>query len=1153
MAVRFVLGRSGTGKTTHCVEAIVAALSRSPSGSTPSLIFLVPEQATYEAERAILSSGPAGYHRLRVLSFNRLQFFLAGRNVATASVSPIGRQMIVHKILRDSREQLQVFRSSALLPGFARRIAETIRELHRYNKTHEDFETLQTGGAKHASPLSAMKFADLALVFGKYTEAIRGQFVDPDAQVRQACARIAEADFLKGARLWVDGFASFTGAETALLVELLRVVERAEIALCLDPARLGSPAAESDGLFEATERTYRELVEQLKAFQIELGKPVVLEEARRFRACPALAHVEKNLFRLGAGRSSADGHIRLVPAPDLRAETQFVAGQIRSLVQQRGLRYRDIAVVASDLGRYEHYLRASLDDHAIPYFIDQRKPLDRHPVVELVTAALQAITGGFAHADVFAYLKSDLVPAPASQVDVLENYCLAFGVDGRDWGKADPWRFQGPDDASFDEAAIHRIRTKSVGPLLELRAALMARANDDSPLRAADFTRAVFAFLDGLKVRQAVASWVDEAQQAGDLAAADEHRQFFERFVDVFDELVEVFGRDERSVEDCLAILSLAFSQMTLAFIPPSLDQVLVGSIERSRHPNLRAVFLLGATQKQFPIPLPSTGVLTDADRDMAEAAGFHLAPTTTQTLAERQYLAYIAFTRPSELLYVSYPGVDEKGSPVTRSQFVDDLADLFDDLTGAGANDDSPLQAEGRTVAADIHTETELAEWLCTRLGRDVFARQEQADEPLEGLLAAMGGDPDHRHTAACVLSALGYENKAALDRKVVERLFEKELRASATRLATFAACPYQHFARYGLELRTRRQFKLEPLDLGNFYHAVLDALHKRLTADGQNFATVADDRLSELLREQVETFASHDPFLSKFKARSDHNAFIVANAADVLGECVLDIARMARAGAFRPGLSEVAFGPEARAKGPAEQNLGAFELALPDGGVVTLSGRIDRLDVAQIDGHRVALVFDYKRTKAGATFRWSQFYHGLNVQLPMYLLALSRIAGAKVDRVAGAFCMPIEQPPDTASIEELAQRDERSARQARGLFDGRYAESLDPDAGSRWSRLYNFAVTSKDGQYGYYPTSGSLRPEDFERVLAFTRDRIVALAAGIVAGQIDVHPYRLGTESPCSFCDYQALCRFDWQINDYRFLDPKGKLDVVGGAVTS
>ncbi len=318
------------------------------------------------------------------------------------------------------------------------------------------------------------------------------------------------------------------------------------------------------------------------------------------------------------------------------------------------------------------------------------------------------------------------------------------------------------------------------------------------------------------------------------------------------------------------------------------------------------------------------------------------------------------------------------------------------------------------------------MAELLCSRLGRDVFVHDEQADDPLEGLLETMGQDTDHRHTAASVVGALGYENKAALEPVVVEQLFKGPLKGSATRLATFAACPYKYFARYSLDLRPRREFKLEPLDLGNFYHAVLDALHKRLAADGQNFADVDDDRLGELLHEQIEDHASRDPFISKFRARSDHNAFIIDNAGEMLAECVLDLARMARAGSFRPTLSEVAFG-EVRGD---EQSLGAFELPLPTGGVLTLNGKIDRLDIAQVDGQRVGLVFDYKRTKAAATFNWGQFYHGLNVQLPMYLLALSRTAGAKVDRVAGAFCLPIEDAPDSASIEELAQKADRSAQ---------------------------------------------------------------------------------------------------------------------------
>ncbi len=1136
MAVRFILGRSGTGKTTHCVEAVARAL-REPSG--PSLLFLVPEQATYEAERAILSSGPAGYHRLRVLSFNRLQFFLTGP-AAGRSVSSIGRQMIVHKVLRDCRERLLLFRSTALLPGFARQIAETIRELHRYDTTPEDFEILQAVGTGHASPVAAMKFADLALVFREYTESIRGRFVDPDARASLACKRIADAEFLHGAWLWVDGFAGFTGAEMAMLVELLKVVDRAEIALNLDPALdCGLRTADcglSDGLFEPTVRTYRELLARIEALEIDLRTPLLLDEAKRFADCPPLAHVERNLFRPGAARIKADGRIRLVVAADVRSEVRFVARQIRRLAQREGYRYRDIAVVASDLGRYEHALVAGFDDYDIPYFIDRRKPLSRHPVVELVTSALAAATGGFAGADVFAYLKSPLAPVDPAQVDALENYCLAFGVDGRDWLKAEPWRFKGPNDASFDEDAIHQVRMKAVAPLLDLQAALLVGANDHSPLRtASDFARAVFGLLDTLKVQRTLAAWVEEAQEAGDLAAADEHRQFFERFVDVFDELVEVFGSDPMPPEDFLAIVTAAFAQMTMAFIPPSLDQVLVGSIERSRHPNLKAVFLLGATQKQFPVPVPATGVLNDADRALAETAGVRLAPATTQTLAERQYLAYIAFTRPSQFLCISYPAADEKGGPVTRSQFVDDLADLFADLS-----------VDDGAEAADIHTEAELAEWLCSGLGRDVFARDEQADSRLEGLLGAMAVDPLHRATADSVAAALAYDNVAALAGPVVARLFAGPLKGSATRLATFAACPYKHFARYALDLRPRREFKLEPLDLGNFYHAVLDTLHKRLAADGQNFATVADARLGALLAEQVEAFASHDPFLAKFRARCEHNAFIIANAAETLGECVLDIARMARAGAFRPIRSELPFGDAAD-----EAGLKPLELSLPDGRAMTLRGKIDRLDIAEIDARHIALVFDYKRTKAGATFDWSQFYHGLNVQLPMYLLAL---AGERdIDGVAGAFCLPIEQTPDSASIVTVAQKADRSIRKARGLFDGDYAGALDPEAGAHWSRLYNFAVTSKEAQYGYYATSGSLRPDDFKRVLAFARETIVALAGGIVAGRIDVHPYRLGTESACSSCDFKAVCRFDWQINDYRFLDAKGKLDVIGGPVTS
>ncbi len=1130
MAVQFILGRSGTGKTTYCLDAIVAALVEP---SDQSLILLVPEQATYQAEQAILSDPKIrGYHRLQILSFNRLQFFLTGKAAVARRISPIGRQMLAHKVLRDSREELKVFGASSLLPGFAREIANTITELHRYAQSPDELDAFQDRLApQESNRLAALKFADLGLIFRRYTESLQGRFFDPDAQVIEACRKVANADFLKGARLWVDGFAGFTGGELALLAELLTTVEQSHIALCIDPVH------HNDDLFEPTKQTYDDLRALITAAKIELADPVILKDAQRFSTSPSLAHVERTIFRSGIEPAQAGDSIRLITATDPRCEVQFVAGQIRSLVQDKGHRYRDIAVVASDLGRYESYVHAYFNDYQIPFFIDKRRPLNQHPVIELLTAALEIVTGGFVHADVFAYLKTDLTPIPSSDVEVLENYCLAFGVDGRDWISREPWPFKGENEKAFDERKVNRIRDRVTEPLLKLRQMLFPDGDPEAILTTAEFTRAVFAFLDELNVYATADRWVQQAHEAGDLIAVDSHRQFFEKFVDIFDELVAVFEEQQMAARDIMAVLTPAFAQMTMAFIPPSLDQVLVGSIERSRHPNLKAVFLLGATQKQFPVPIPSSGVLTDADRELAEAAGFHLAPPTTQSLAERQYLAYIAFTRPSEFLCISFPAVDEKGSAVVRSHFVTDLVELFDDLA------EEPYD-ENSDQITNVHTTSELAERLACRLGRDIFASDTMNPFTLEKLIQSMHSDQVLAPVAASVAAALDYNNSATLKQDAVGRLFGAQLKASATSLGTFATCPFKYFARYALDLKPRQEFKLEPLDLGLFYHGVLDRLHKHLVSNGQDFATVDEERLLAVTSQQIEAFIADETRFSKFRQHSPHNAFVIENACDVLNECVLEIAQMCRAGAFRPVFSELEFGDA----GEDKRGLGKFELALPGSRSVVLRGIIDRLDLTLIEGKRIAVVFDYKRTEGAARFDWTRFYHGLNIQLPMYLLALSEISHPSIDGIAGAFYMPIERPPDSAELDELSKKQDRFARKAKGLFDGAYFQQLDADASKGWSKFYNFFV-SKDGPYGNDAISGALKPKDFTNIVEFTRDKIMVLAGDIVSGCIDVHPYRLGNETACSFCDFKAVCRFDWQINDYHFLESTGKIAVVEG----
>lgn len=1138
MSVQFILGRSGTGKTKYCIRSIVDNLSLADDDK--SLIFLVPEQASYEAERAILSeSGIAGYSRLKVLSFERLVFLLAGKNRIGRILSGTGRQMIVHKILRDNKSQLKVLGASANWPGLSRQLYEVIGELYRYDQSPEDVDGLIAAmGEDKGNKLTAMKFSDIALVFDQYLKFIEGRFIDSDAQLSLACEAAAEAEFIKGAKLWVDGFSSFTVAETAILAELTKAVENTQIALCLDPAKINTanPVAKQldpVSLFNPTEETYAELFELAKKCKLKLEEPIILDESGRFDGHVSLGHIEKNLFSPQAEKIAAQGNIKLVSAPNLRQEVQFVAGQILNLVKDGRCRYRDIAVIVSDIDSYQPFVRAYLTDYGIPFFIDNRKSLDEHVVVELICSALKVVVGGFSHSDIFAYLKCALLPSDDYGIDILENYCLAFGVSADDWQSKKKWSFDDKDKPRFDQDYVNRIRAEVCEPLLELRNKLTHDGPGEHLVSAEEFTRAVFDLLDTLKVTETIASFSEDAQSKGLPEEMEEHHQFYEKVVDLFDELVEVFGPEQSSCADYLAIVSSAFSQTQLALIPPTLDQVLVGSIERSRHPDLKAVFLMGVTEKQFPMPINNNSLLSDTDREAAESVDFALSATSNQTLAQRQYLAYIAFTRASGFLCISYPLADDKGSSVVRSEFVSELESLFTDLSETSGDD-------GTDDIDNVHNEGELAGILCSRLGKDSDSdalSTASAEQMLEGLC----GDDQFSRLGLHVKSAMDYNNCAKLDDKLVAELFAGPVKTSATRLGSFAGCPYKYFSHYVLNLQERLEFKFRPLDVGNFYHKVLDGFIKKIIAEKMDIGSLDKDKLLRILHQQSSKLIKSDNFISIFRNHSPANAFLIDMACETLEDCVLAIAEIAAAGSFRPILSEAGFGN-------ANDELGEYKLKLSDGRDVFVRGKIDRVDRTIIDGKQAIIVFDYK--KSSRSFAWDKFYYGLDMQLAIYMLAGRN--GYKQEIIAGAFYMPVEAAIKKIELSELAARKEKSARKAVGIFNGQLWKQLDSQA-SKDSRYYNFQVT-KDGEpYGSYGNRGALRHEDFENVLRFAQKKIIELTEKIVRGEIAIAPCKLGANSACTNCEYKPLCRFDWRVNEFNYMesvDKKKVLEKVGPA---
>ncbi len=584
-----------------------------------------------------------------------------------------------------------------------------------------------------------------------------------------------------------------------------------------------------------------------------------------------------------------------------------------------------------------------------------------------------------------------------------------------------------------------------------------------------------------------------------------------------------VFGGRKMPTAVWSSIFSDALSTLTIKLIPPTLDQVLVGSIERSRHPDIKAIFLVGATQKQFPVPIPQEDLLGEEDYRLAESFELELNDPCRTQMVNRQYLTYIALTRAAQKLFISYPMLDEKGTPIVPWSGIEQLLAAFDDieLSYPQGLSDTP---------ETIETESELAQWLCASMGKDRTTGRNE--EIAAGILERMRqrGNASLEEMSRHVNGALDYDNAAALDVELTGAIYSTPIRTSVTRLGTFAACPYQYFAKYVLRLEKRKLLRFEPMDIGTFYHAVLENLFGALHEQNKDWADVPEEELLALCDATIGKFLKTDVHIANFIRRNAHHKYIIDAAGQTLKDFIPTLAQLSAAGVFKQTEAELEFGPSKE-----------VELTIKRGQtpLISFAGKIDRLDVAEIDGKPAGVVFDFKRTPRTANF--AKMLYGLDLQLPVYLLAIQQKRGLTPLIPVGAFYLPIEGGIESKSLSQLGQESVK-LNKAKGLFDGRFAESLDTTAGGGWNRYYNFFI-SKDGPYGHYGKSGALKPEDFTALLNYTVECVCKLAGHLSGGTINITPYRLGKASPCSWCDYRPLCRFDWQVNEYNILESCGK----------
>ncbi len=951
MQARFLLGPAGSGKTFRCLAEVRAALAREPEGD--ALVILAPKQATFQLERQLLAD-PAlhGYTRLQILSFERLAQFVLDRLgiVPPDFLSDEGRLMVLRALLLRHADDLKLFRGSARRPGFAQELGGLLNELQQHQFTPAKLRALARREDLHRE-LRA-KLTDLALLLEKYAGWISDHGLQDGNHLLEAATETlrnqskTKNSKIKIESLWLDGFAEMTPQELDLLVAVLPACERATLAFCLDES--GAKAGENSWLsiWSAVGKSFqqcRQRIESLPDCEITIENLLRGSDKNRFATNSILQHLEQNWAQPTQNpeprTQNPKDTVQIFACPNTEAEATFAAREVLRFVRA-GNRFRDCAVIVRHLDGCHKALEREFRRYGIPFFLDRRESAAHHPLAELTRGALRTIAFDWRQDDWFATLKAGFSPVKEEAVDALENTALEFGWRG------EKWREPLPDETS------ERLR-KIIFPPFEKFSALVTKIK--ARPTGTQLAEALRGLWDNLQVEQTLESWtLDEENSPSLNEHSSHHSTVWDQMNAWLENLERAFSNEPMSLRDWLPVVEAGLANLTVGVIPPALDQVLVGAIDRARNPDLKLALVLGVNDTVFPATPTAQTILTDADRDDLAVP---LGPDLRERLARERYYGYIAFTRASERLIVTFSRHATDGKALNPSPFIARLQQIFPGLeSDEFSSEIKPTEAVH--VSEIVPLNFSIQHWQNLLQIPSVAA--------LNQSLASLR-EPDEKENLSPTLA---------------ERLYGPVLRSSVSRLEEFAQCPFKFFVRVGLHAGERKVFELDARERGNFQHDVLKVFHEQLLAEGKRWRDLepaeARERIGKIAAAQMEHFRDglfRDSAATVFTARA---------LTESLQNFVAVIVNWMRGQyEFDPVEAELGFGGK-------DDHAPAWEIPLGDGHQLALQGRIDRVDLWRDPNGDIALavVTDYK--SGGKKLEKILVENGVQLQLLAYLGAL-------------------------------------------------------------------------------------------------------------------------------------------------------------------
>lgn len=1090
MPLKFVFGPSGSGKSSYLYQHVIQESMKYPERN---YIVLVPEQFTMQTQKdLVMMHERKGIMNIDVLSFARLAYrvFEETGGGGLPVLDDEGKNLILRKIAGDYESELKMLGGHMKKQGYISEVKSVISEFTQYDIGEDEIERVMESAGE--SSRLYYKLADIRLLYRGFTDYLREKYITKEELLDVLSREVEKSERLKNSTVVLDGFTGFTPVQDRLLGELMRHCREVIVTVTMDRRENPYVYEHPYQLFALSKQMVTSLLQIAKQNKIPVEEPVELYDhvPWRFKEQEALAFLEKHLFRYGAGAYEKEQEqVKLHLAKNPREEAYAVAEQVRRMMREDGYRLRDIGVIVSDMDVYADHLKQAFIKYDIPFFMDHKRSILLNSFVEYIRSVLHMAEQSFSYESVFRFLRTNLAGFTYEEIDELENYVIGLGIKGyKHWQEKWTRKLKGMAQENLDK--MNHYRRQLVEKVDGLIYVLRQRRKT-----VADITRAIYEFMvqENLQVRLAEQEELFKAK--GELALAREYAQIYRIVIELFDKFVELLGDEEVSLSEYCKLLDAGLEEARVGVIPPEVDQVVIGDMQRTRLKDIKALLFAGANDVYLPGALLRTGLLSELDREKFAREKLTLSAGGKEKAYVQKFYLYLNLTKPSEKLDIYYSKVSADGKSVRPSYLIQELQKLFPKLK---------VRDEERYLK-----EQELTENIgFDRMIREFVQKRHETDGAWCELYNWYKKNPKWQEKVERFLEA-GYYRKPldALTEEAAKRLYGEEFETSITRMERFAVCAFSHFLTYGLGLREREEYDFQAADLGNVCHRALERFSYKVERETGDWLKLTEEQRNQYVEESVEEAIAD--YGNSILYSSSRNAYLIVRMKRMLEKTVWALTKQLAAGDFKPSAYEMRFA----------------------------NGKIDRVDTCE-DGDCIYVkVIDYKT--GSKSFDVTALYHGLQLQLMVYMDAALQLEQKKHPQKeilpAGVFYYRIQDPLIDRPKEGEEQESILKELKPDGMIslEKEVLEHLDHCMVGESSVIpvkYN-----KNGSLS--KSSKAASAQDFYLMMKYAVNKVEEIRQKILSGDVKVNPYRRGTETSCDYCSYRQICGFDTKMEGYRY----------------